>query len=166
MKSTFLLFIAVVIIQSFIYGQGKYAGSKKSLIGQVYTDYLELPAFKGWTFMEGGVANSLSDPEMITSNVFKKGTSYVVFFSIREDTASGQFTIVDAVEIKGVQKGWTVRSSFCRQNKIENNYIIAWGKETTNEYIKLIRKAWRFNPDKRRIEIRPVKGIDCMNIGC
>ncbi|MBK8140029.1 MAG: hypothetical protein IPK57_02815 [Chitinophagaceae bacterium] len=118
MKSTFLLFIAVVIIQSFIYSQGKYAGSKKSLIGQVYTDYLELPAFKGWTFMEGGVANSLSDPRMITSNVFKKGTSYVVFFSIREDTASGQFTIVDAMEIKGVQRAGQSGAVFAgKQNR-------------------------------------------------
>lgn len=83
MKSTFLLFITIVFIQSFIYSQGKYAGSKKSLIGQVYTDYLELPAFKGWTFMEGGVANSLSDPEMITSNVFKK-EPVMWFFSASE----------------------------------------------------------------------------------
>ena len=166
MKRVFFMSMLLLLLSEAAMAQGKYAGTKKSLIGKVYTDYLALPAFKGWTFMEGGVANSLNDPEMITSSVFKRGATYVVFFSIKEDTASDRFTIVDVVEIYGVQKGWTIRSSFCRQNKVENNYIVAWGKESTDEYIKVIKKAWRFNPDKRRFEVMPVKGIDCENIGC
>ncbi len=32
--------------------------------------------------------------------------------------------------------------------------------------MNLIKKARRFNPDKRRIEAIQVKGIDCENIGC
>ncbi|MFZ1328640.1 MAG: hypothetical protein WAW27_06400, partial [Chitinophagaceae bacterium] len=63
-------------------------------------------------------------------------------------------------------KGWTVRSSFCRQNEQESNYIIALGKATTAEYMKQIKKAWKFDPDKRRIILIPVKGIDCENFGC
>jgi len=145
---------------------GKYAGTKKSMIGKEFTDSRDLAALKGWTFMEGGLANSLDDPERIMSDVFKKGTTYVVFFSIMEDTASGKFKVMDVVEITGVQKGWTVRSSFCRLNEQENNYIIALGKENADMYMKLIKKAWRFDPDKRRMILIPVKGIDCENVGC
>ena len=146
--------------------QGKYAGTKKSLIGKVYTDSRNLAALKGWEYLEGGLANSLDDPERIMSEVFKKGTTYVVLFCIMEDTASGKFKVMDVVEIQGVLKGWTVRSSFCRQNEQENNYIIVWGKENTGQYMKLIKKAWKFDPDRRRINVIPVKGIDCENVGC
>lgn len=166
MKKLVALPIFVVLLYGKIIAQGKYAGTKKALIGKTFTDHSELAVLKSWTFMEGGLANSLHDPERIMSYVFKKGTSYVVIFSIMEDTASDEFKIYDVVEITGVLKGWTVRSSFCRQNEQENNYIIAWGKENTQQYMKLIKKAWKFNPDKRRIEAIPVKGIDCENIGC
>ena len=163
----FFLLIAFTFTAGSLHAQtGKYAGTKKSLIGKVFTDSRNLTALKGWTFMEGGLANSLNDPERITSDVFKKGTTFVVLFSIMEDTASDKHTVIDVVEITGVLKGWSVRSSFCRQNEQENNYIIAWGKENTGQYMKLIKKAWKFDPDKRRIILIPVKGIDCENIGC
>ncbi len=146
--------------------QGKYAGTKKTMIGKVYTEAKDLAALKGWTFIEGNLANSLDDPERIVCDVFKKGTTFLVFFSIMEDTASGKYKVADVVEITGVTKGWVVHGSFCRQNEQENQYIIAWGKDDTEQYMKIIRKAWKFNPDKRRFEAIPVKGVDCENIGC
>ena len=166
MKRLSIGFFLISLITVTAVAQGKYAGTKKSIIGKVFEDSRNLVALKGWKYMEGGLANSLDDPERITSDVFKKGTTYVVIFSIMEDTASGKFKVMDVVEITGVAKGWTVRSSFCRQNEQENNYIIAWGKENTGEFMKLIKKAWKFDPDKRRINVIPVKGIDCENIGC
>jgi len=160
----FIIFFLLIIFPSI--AQGIYAGTKKVMIGKMYADIDTLAGLKGWTQVEGGLANSLNDPEHIMSYVFKKGTTYLVLYSIKEDTASAKYTFVDVVEITGVLKGWTVRSSFCRQSEQENNYIIAWGKENTGQYMKLIKKAWKFNPDKRRIEAIPVKGIDCENIGC
>ena len=166
MKQAFAFGLFFFLLSTTVMAQGKYAGSKKSLIGKVYTDSRNLAALKSWEYMEGGLANSLDDPERIMSEVFKKGTTYVVLFSIMEDTASGKFKVMDVVEITGVVKGWTVRSSFCRQNEQENNYIIAWGKENTGQYMKLIKKAWKFDPDRRRINVIPVKGVDCENVGC
>ena len=166
MKQAFASGLLFFLLSTTVMAQGKYAGTKKSLIGKVYTDSRNLTALKGWEFMEGGLANSLDDPERIMSEVFKKGTTYVVLFSIMEDTASGKFKVMEVVEITGVLKGWTVRSSFCRQNEQENNYIIAWGKENAGQYMKLIKKAWKFDPDRRRINVIPVKGVDCENIGC
>ena len=145
---------------------GKYAGSKKSLIGQVYTDSRSMPGMKGWTFKEGGLMNSPNDPEWFMSEVYQRGTTAVVIISIKEDTASATYTILDVIEIKGVVKGWTIRTGTCREYKTNNAWLIVWGKETTQEYMKTIKKAWRFNPDKRRVEAIPVKGIDCENIGC
>lgn len=62
--------------------------------------------------MEGGLANSLNDPERITSDVFKKGTTFVVLFSIMEDTASDKHTVIDVVEITGVQKAGRSAAAF------------------------------------------------------
>jgi hypothetical protein len=145
---------------------GRFAGSKKLMIGKVYSVIDSLSGLKGWTMVEGGLANSLNDPEHIMSHVFRKGTTYLVLYSINEDTASSKYTVTDVLEITGVLKGWTIRSSFCRLNKVTDNYLIAWGRENIDEFMKLIKKAWRFNPDKRRIELIPIKEIDCENIGC
>jgi hypothetical protein len=147
---------------------GKYAGSKKSLIGKEFADMAKLPALKGWKYMEGAIVNSNpnADVEMHSVSIFKAGTAYLIIFSINEDTAQDTYKIMDVVQVAGVAKGWTVRSASCRRDKENDAYIVAWGKETTAEYMKLIKKAWRINPDKRRIEIIPVKNIDCENIGC
>jgi hypothetical protein len=162
--------VAVYIVLLFIVftatAQGKYAGTKKAMIGKVFTQAKDLTALKGWEFVEGSLTNSLDDPERIICDVYKKGTTWLVFFSIMEDTASGNYKVMDVAEITGVAKGWSVHGSFCRRNKQEDHYIIAWGKQDPGQYMKTIKKAWRFNPDKRRFEIISIKGIDCENIGC
>jgi hypothetical protein len=165
-KKMLLLPALALFMQVAIAQPGKYAGTKRSMIGKVYTESRNLAGLKGWAFMEGGLSNSLNDPERIVSDVYKKGTTYLVLYSIMEDTASDNFTVIDVLEITGVAKGWIVRSSFCRQSEKENTYIIAWGKENKEHYMKLIKKAWKFDPDKRRINAIPVKGIDCENVGC
>lgn len=165
MKKMFLL-LALFAFTSVVLAQpGKYAGSMKKLIEMVYTDSRDLAPLKGWQFREASVLNLLTDPEMITADVFKKGTTYVVFFSIKEDTASNEFKIADAIEIKGLTKGWIIKTGLCRQNKIEQAYIFAWIKETSAEYLRTVKKAWLFNPDKRMIQMISIKNIDCINEG-
>lgn len=159
-----LVIISLVCFGLTIMAQpGKYAGTKKGLIKTVYTDSRNIPGLKGWSFIEGSVLSSLHDLEMITVDVFKKGTTVVVFFSIKEDSALQEFTIADALEIKPVTKGWIIKTSFCRQNATENPWIVAWAKISPTEYLKIFKKAWRFNQDKRQIEIVSSKGIDCLN---
>ncbi len=99
MKSISLLTLLLLTLLKADAQPGKYSGTKKSLIGKIFEDSRNLAALKGWAFMEGGLANSLNDTERIMSHVFKKGTSYVVLFSIMEDTASDKYTVVDVVEI-------------------------------------------------------------------
>jgi hypothetical protein len=160
----YIIFLLLLFLTEPVFSQpGKYSGQQKSLIGKEYTDSREIKQFKTWQFQQGSVINPLSDPETITVDVFQKGTTWVVFFSIKEDTASQNFTIMDVVEIKNVVKGSTVKTSFCRSQKIDNSWIVAWAKESPTEYLKTIKKAWRFNPDKRRIELISIKGIDCLN---
>ncbi|OSZ80589.1 hypothetical protein CAP36_04880 [Chitinophagaceae bacterium IBVUCB2] len=166
MKKLFILIVFQLTGVLLFAQAGKYAGTKKAMLGKVYTETQELPQLKGWKQLEGGVINKLDEPEMILVNVFQKGTTVLVFFSIKEDTASDKYLISDVLEVTGVQKGWEIRSSFCRQNKVENSFIVVWGKTTTNEFMNVLKKAWIFNRDKRRIEIIPIKGIDCENIGC
>jgi hypothetical protein len=168
MKNLVLFFTLLLSVNSVTAQAGKYAGSKKSLIGKEYTELVKLPALKGWQYMEGAIVNSfpLTNAEMHSVEVFKIGTTYLIIFSINEDTAHDVYKIMDVVQVAAVAKGWTIRTASCRKNKKNDAYIIVWGKETTDEYMKLIKKAWRINPDKRRIEIIPVKNIDCENIGC
>jgi len=145
---------------------GKYAGTMKKLIGITYSDSRNISALKGWQFREGSVVNPLDDPEMITVDVFNKGTTWTAFFSVKEDTAIDKYKIMDVVEVKNVLKGWILKTTFCRQHKNENAEIVALVKESsTLEYLKPAKKAWRFNRDKRRFEILNVKGIDCLNEG-
>lgn len=166
MKRTVIGLILVLLLQVHASAQGKYAGTQKHLIGKTYTEVPKIAGLKGWQFLEGSMLNYITDPERITVDIFKKGTDRIIIGSIMDDTATGVFKIVDVIEVKGVMKGWSIHTGSCRQNQQTNTYIIAWGKDVIAEFMNLIRKAWKFNPDKRRFEAIPVKGIDCENIGC
>lgn len=165
MKLQYIFLVLLFALFSDItFAQGKYAGTKKSLIGKTYTDSHSIEGLEGWQFREGSVITAMDDPEMITVDVFQKGTTCVVFFSIKEDTADTDFTILDVLEIKGVTKSQYVKTAFCREDKIENAEIVALIKPIHAEYVRAL-KAWRFNRDKRRIEIKNVSRIDCLNEG-
>jgi hypothetical protein len=164
MKNICLLLVFILPASLLSAQPGKYAGTKKNFIGKEFADAREINELATWTYIEGKVLTPVNNPELITADVFKKGTTFLVLFSTREDTASDSFVITDVLEIKSVLQGWTIKTGFCRQNKTENSWLIAWAKETVTEFTKTIKKAWRFNPDKRRIELTPVKGIDCINI--
>jgi hypothetical protein len=143
---------------------GRYAGTKKALIGTVFTDSRDIQRLSGYTAIVGSVLTQLSDPPMICVNVFKKGTTYLVFFSI-EDTVSKKFTIADVMEIKPVTKGWTIVTSLCRQHGSDNAFLVAWAKESRKEYLTVLKKAWEFNTEKGWIDSVSTKGISCLNEG-
>jgi hypothetical protein len=148
---------------------GKYAGSKKVLIGKTFTKQEDMPQLKGWEYYSGTVMNidPMAAPELHMAEVYKKGTTHLIIFLVREDTASNQSVIADVIEVAGVAKGWSIQTFGCRQYKKNSTYIIALGRDSNDEFIKTIKKAWRFNPDKRRVELLPIKGIDCINeTGC
>jgi hypothetical protein len=161
--------IAIIILvgtASLVKAQpGKYAGNQKGLINTVYTDSRNIPGLSEWTFIEGSVLTALSDTTTIMVDVYKKGTAYIVFFSIREDTASEKYTISDVLEITTVAKGWLIKTSFCQLDDTANPWIVALAKQTKTEYLKVLKKAWRFNTESRQIEQVPVRGIACLHEG-
>jgi len=163
MKVSYLVFVFLLAIHSLQAQPGKYAGTKKSFIGKEFTDAREIPALSTWTFVEGNLLTPVNNPEQIIADVFKKGSTYIILFSVKEDTASANFIITDVLEVKEVLKGWTIKTGLCRQNEIENSWLAAHIKQTATEFSTTVKKAWRFNPDKRRIELIQVKGIDCIN---
>jgi hypothetical protein len=162
MKNIWMIMVFVGAACSTMAQPGRYAGTKKGLIGTVYTDPLEIQRLSGWTAIVGSVLTQLSDPPMICVNVLKKGSTYIVFFSI-EDTVSKKFTIADVMEIKPVTKGWTIVTSLCKQRGADNPYIVAWAKESGKEYLTVLKKAWEFNTEKGRIDSVSTKGISCLN---
>ena len=162
MKNIWMIVVFVGAACTTMAQPGRYAGTKKGLIGTVYTDSRGIQRLSGYTAVVGSVLTQLSDPPMICVNVFKKGATYVVFFSI-EDTVSKKFTIADVMEIKPVTKGWTIVTSLCRQQGADNPYIVSWVKESRKEYLTVIKKAWEFNTEKGWIDSVSNKGISCLN---
>jgi hypothetical protein len=161
----YIIFLLLLFLTEPVFSQpGKYAGQQKYLIGKVYTDSRNIEQLKTWKFQGGSLVNPIDDPEIITVDVFSKGNTWIVFFSIKEDTAASSFMIMDVVEVKNVMKDWQLRTTFCRSNKNENPEIVALVKKSTVvEFLKPAKKVWRFNRDKRRFEIISATGIDCIN---
>jgi hypothetical protein len=162
MKNVLMIIIFVGAAFTTMAQPGKYAGTKKGLIGTVYTDSRGIQRLSGYTPVVGSVLTQLSDPPMIMVEVFKKGATYIVFFSI-EDTVSKKFTIADVMEIKPVTKGWTIVTSLCKQDGSDNAFLVAWAKESRKEYLTVLKKAWEFNTEKGRIDSVSTKGISCLN---
>jgi hypothetical protein len=145
--------------------QGKYTGSMKKLVGQTFTDSKNIPALKTWMFREGSINSPLTDPVRFMVDVFQKGTTYIVFFSMVEDSVQVQPIILDVVEIKNVQPGWEIKSSLCREYKQDNAFIVALIKPGKGEYSTNVKKAWFFNRDKQQFEWKDPKKVDCLNEG-
>ena len=162
MKNIWMIVLFVGAACTTMAQPGRYAGTKKGLIGTVFTDSKGIQRLAGYTPIVGSVLTALSDPPMICVNVFKKGATYVVFFSI-EDTVSKKFTIADVMEIKPVTKGWTIVTSLCRHHKADNPFLVAWAKESRKESLTVLKKAWEFNTEKGWIDSVSTKGISCMN---
>jgi len=167
MKKIILLTgILLVTLVSASAQRGKFGGTHKSLLNKTFTSRDSIPGLKGWKMMSGALLNKINDPEFIYADVYRKGTTWLVICSIQEDTAVNSYLIYDVLEVQAVPKGWAIRIADCEQYNQPDPYIIVWGKETTAEYLRTIKKAWRFNPDKRIIETLPIKNIRCVNATC
>jgi len=154
-----LLFTAGVSAQT-----GTYAGSQKILIGKTYKDVTNIPGLSGWEFQEGSLLTALDDKEVMTASVLKKGTTYILLFSIKEDPASKEMMIADLVELINIPSTQHILASSCREGANAGVNIVALVKEENTEFSQAI-KAWRFNMDKRRIEIMNPAQVKCMNDG-
>lgn len=164
MKSSFLLVIlASVVISS--NGQGTFAGSMKKLIGTKYKDSNSIPALKGFDIHEGSLITDVNDPESITVDHFQKGSNAVIFFSIKENANTEEYTILDVLEYNNIPQGWQLKTALCRQDETANVEIVALVKSGTDEVLKPAKKAWRFSRDKRRLQTMDVKGVDCISEG-
>lgn len=157
-----LLFFSVMVL-SLSAQPGKYAGSKKWLIGKDYMDSHKIQGLAGWKFMEGSLITDVNDPGQMTADVFKKGSTYLVLFSVKEDTADEKFYIADVLEVRNVLSSQTIHTGTCSEGENEAMDIVALTKNQNNvEFSKAI-KAWRLNRDKRRIEKADAKLVKCMN---
>jgi hypothetical protein len=164
MKKILPVIILACIATSIMAQPGKYAGKQSGLINTVYTDNRNIPGLSDWSFMQGSMLNELSDTMTILVDIYKKGSSFIVFFSTK-DSGAVEYTINDVLEVPPLAKGWMVKTSFCRQNEMEDPFIVALVKLTRTEYLKTIKKAWRFNRETKMLEQVPVTGISCLNEG-
>lgn len=162
----FILLTGSLMLWFFSLAQGKYAGAQSKLIGTKYADSRNIPGLKGWTFRQGSLVTALDDPETITVDVWKKGKVWIAFFSMKEDTADKEFTIIDVIEIKTLLPGYQVATGLCRQNEEADATIVATVKWVQDkEILKPVKQAWKLDRDKKRILIIPTKNVDCINEG-
>lgn len=157
-----IITIFFCLLTSLTYGQGKYAGTKRSLIGKTFTDTRHMTFLTGWQYREGSLITAIDDVEVMTADVFKKGTTYIVLFNIKEDSSNTKFTIADVIEVKNVLPSQHIRTGLCSEGPNEAVDIVALVKKENTEYSKAI-KAWRLNRDKRRVELANPKLVKCMN---
>lgn len=162
MKTFSLLPLLIIFFAKAEAQNGKYAGSMKKMLSKTYTDEKHISGLTGWTFQEGSLITAVDDPEVMTANVFKKNTTYIVLFSIKEDTADTKFTIADVIEVRNVLSSQHIRTGLCSEGANEAVDIVALVKKENTEFSKAI-KAWRLNRDKRRLEIINPKLVKCMN---
>ena len=126
MKRILSAFLLLLLLQNISFAQGKYAGTMKKLIGKTYADEKHISGFAGWKFMEGSLITDVNDVVSMTADIFKKGTTYIVFFSIKEDTADVNYTIAEIIEIKNVPKTQHIRTGICREGENESIEIVAF----------------------------------------
>lgn len=155
------LAIPMVLFTAFTFGQGQFAGSMKAMVNQTYRNSRTIPDLEGFDFQEGSLVTSVNDSKAMLVDVFNKGNTAIVFFSVMEDTSAHKYTIMDVVEVKDIQPGWEVRTGFCRQRGVGSADIVAVVKTSNQAYLKTVREAWRFNRDKRKFYPVNAKEVDC-----
>jgi hypothetical protein len=156
------LAVSMVLLSAFAFGQGQFAGSMKTMVNQTYRNSRTIPALEGFDFQEGCLVTTINDSEAMLVDVFNKGNTAIVFFSVLEDTTKAhKYTIMDVVEVKNIQPGWEVRTGFCRQRGVGSADIVAVVKTSNQHYLKTVREAWRFSRDKRKFYPVNAKEVDC-----
>ncbi|HEX7846779.1 MAG TPA: hypothetical protein VF476_13335 [Chitinophagaceae bacterium] len=164
MKSLLLAALLLITIDK-ASAQGQFAGAKtKPLIGKKFNNDRVLPGLPDYEYREATIASGDNDPEQFSVAVFQKGPTYVVIFTVNEDTTTDDYTVLDVLVIKQVKKTEAVKVLLCRRNKTSNIEIVAVTQPGKAEYSPASR-AWRFNRDKRRFESASASGVDCMNEG-
>ncbi|MGC3946691.1 MAG: hypothetical protein QM762_19585 [Chryseolinea sp.] len=151
----------LLLVSTLTFAQGQFAGSMKTMINQTYRNSRTIPDLEGFDFQEGSLVSTVSDQKAMLVDVFNKGNTSIVFFSVLEDTTANKYTIMDVVEVKDIQPGWEVRTGFCRQRGIGSADIVAVVKTSNQAYLKTVREAWRFNRDKRKFYPVNAKEVDC-----
>lgn len=59
---------------------GRYAGSKKALVGKIYDR--DMAGLKQWEALGGSVINELNEPELFLVDIFRRGTTRLIVFTI------------------------------------------------------------------------------------
>lgn len=157
----FGLVLPMVLFSALVYAQGQYAGSMKSMVNQTYRNSRTIPDLDGFDFQEGSLVSGRNDTEAMLVDVFNKGNTAIVFFSVMEDTTAHKYTIMDVVEVKDIEPGWEVRTAFCRQRGVSSADIVAVVKTSNQQYLKTVREAYRFNRSKRKFFPVNAKEVDC-----
>ena len=155
----------LLVLVSSANAQGKFAGEHRSLTGKTFTNEKNITGLKEFLFMEGTMLTGINDPKSIFTDLYKKGSTYVLLLTSLADTFSKVYKIEDVLEVKNVVDPWQIRSATCRQNKEENVMLIALVRTANMAYLKKVKQAWKIDLAKKHIESTPIKGIDCINEG-
>ena len=157
-----LLFLMIFYTVSAFGQAGKYAGNMKLLINKSYKNIEELALLKQWKYHSSTLLSLIDDVELITATVYQKNTTQIVIYAIAENDGDEVYTIADVIQLNNVLKSEELGIGVCRRNAESSSFLAAlYNYNFKPSHPNYIKNAWRFNPDKRKIELIPKSGIDC-----
>jgi hypothetical protein len=107
--------------------------------------------------------SKLDDQTVVIANVYKKGSTYIVLFSGKDDSVAVEYSILDVLEVKNVATNQHIKTGLCSQGTNEAVEIVALTKKESNVASSKAIKAWFFNMHKLHLESQNVKGVTCLN---
>jgi hypothetical protein len=140
-------------------GQGKYAGSvTKKIIGKTYRDSLKFRELSGWKWFQSDVLYPPIAETDYYIETMKKGNSWLVLFI--SPITDGRLRVLDVLEVKNLPAAQRVVVAVCRLDNSENDQEIVAVVQTTQNGNRVF-KTWRFNREKKQIQVIPIKSIVC-----
>ena len=157
------IFVISFLFAQQLLAQGQFAGAKpRTLIGKTYNNDKTLPGLPDYEYREVTLASEESDPEQFSVGVFQKGSTWLVFYSVNNETKSDKYTILDVLIIKHVSSSQQVKTLLCRKDRKSDMEIVALTKADKAAATPAL-KAWRFNRKQKHFESINTVGIDCLN---
>lgn len=152
----------MVLLPLVCFGQGKFAGSYRALVGKHYTDIKQLTLLQGFAQRSGTVVGDPSDERGLSINWYRRGPLIVVLFESKEANAKDH-VIIDVVEIRAVEKNQELKVGTCQDGENPMPGLVALVQTATGKTKAL--RAWNANLDKLYIDTWPADKVTCLAEG-
>ena len=115
----------------------------------------------GYLSRGGALLSAIEDPWPLSVGWFSKGNSILVLFE--QSLSDKTFSILDVLEVKNTTANQEIKVGECRDGDNDDMEIVALVRSSEAKRAKAIQ-AWRFNRDKKRIDVRSNQNVTCLGM--